>query len=211
MYNIFKTNKQTNNFSIIWLPRWLSSKESACQPGDLGSIPGSEDPPGAGNGYPLQYSCLGNPTDRGAWRATVHGVAESGTTEWLSTAHGTGMLYWKSWSESPSVVSDSLWPHGLYSPWDSPGQNAGVGSLSLLQGIFPTQGSNPGLPNWGRILYQLSQLCWTYNQIRLMCGLSEQNLFVCRGLTVSFCSSFQVSWICPLYSTSLLFPWFNFL
>ena len=48
-------------------------------------------------------------------------------------------------SESPSVVSDSLWPHGLYNPWDSPGQNTGVGSLYLLQGIFPTQGLNPGL------------------------------------------------------------------
>ena len=42
-------------------------------------------------------------------------------------------------------MSDSLWPHGLYSPWNSPGQNTGVGSLSLLQGIFPTKGSNPGL------------------------------------------------------------------
>ena len=41
--------------------------------------------------------------------------------------------------------TDSLRPHGLYSPWNSPGQNTGVGSLSLLQGIFPTQGLNPGL------------------------------------------------------------------
>ena len=47
--------------------------------------------------------------------------------------------------ESHSVVSDSLQPHGLYSPWNSPGQKPRVGSLSLLQGIFPTQGSNPGL------------------------------------------------------------------
>ena len=54
-------------------------------------------------------------------------------------------------SESRSIVSDSLQPHGLYSPWDSPGQNTGVGSLSLLQGIFPTQGSNPGLPHCRRI------------------------------------------------------------
>ena len=50
----------------------------------------------------------------------------------------------------------SLWPHGLYSPWNSLGQNTGVGSLSLLQGIFPTQGSNPGLPHCRQILYQLS-------------------------------------------------------
>ena len=47
-------------------------------------------------------------------------------------------------------------PHGLYSPWNSPGQNTGVGSLSLLQGIFPTHGSNPGLLHCRWILYQLS-------------------------------------------------------
>ena len=53
-------------------------------------------------------------------------------------------------SESHSVVSDSLQPHGLYSPWNSPGQNTGVGSYFLLQEIFPTQGSNPGLPHCRR-------------------------------------------------------------
>ena len=59
-------------------------------------------------------------------------------------------------TESRSVVSDSLWAHGLHSPWNSPGQNTGVGNLSLLQGIFPTQESNPGLPHCRWILYQLS-------------------------------------------------------
>ena len=58
--------------------------------------------------------------------------------------------------ESCSVVSDSLRPHELYSPWNSPGQNTGVSSLSLLQRIFSTQGSNPGLPHCRWILYQLS-------------------------------------------------------
>ena len=53
-------------------------------------------------------------------------------------------------------MSNSLRPHGLYSPWNSPRQNTGVGSLSLLPGIFPTQGLNPGLPRCGRILYRLS-------------------------------------------------------
>ena len=62
----------------------------------------------------------------------------------------------RSESERCSVVSDYLWPPGLHSPWNSPGQNIGVGSLSLPQGIFPTQGSNPGLPNCRQILYQLS-------------------------------------------------------
>ena len=59
------------------------------------------------------------------------------------------------------VVSNSVWPHRqqptrLRRPWDSPGKNTGVGSLSLLQGIFPTQGLNPGLPHCRRILNQLS-------------------------------------------------------
>ena len=45
----------------------------------------------------------------------------------------------------------TLQPHGLYNPWNSPGQNTGVGSLALLQGLFPTQGSNPGLPHCRRI------------------------------------------------------------
>jgi len=53
-------------------------KESACQARDAGLIPGSGRSPAEGNGNPLQYSCLGNPMNRGAWRATVHGVAKSG-------------------------------------------------------------------------------------------------------------------------------------
>ena len=67
-------------------------------------------------------------------------------------------------TESHSVMSDFVTPvHGilqyspqLYSPWNAPGQNTGVGSLSLFQVIFPTQGSNTGLPQCGQILYQLS-------------------------------------------------------
>ena len=53
-------------------------------------------------------------------------------------------------------MSDSLRPHGLYSSWNSPGQNTTVGSLSLLQGFFPTQGSNAGLPHYRWFLYQLN-------------------------------------------------------
>ena len=60
------------------------------------------------------------------------------------------------WSENHSVMSNSLWPHGLYSSWNCPGQNTVVGSHSFLQGIFPTQGSNPGLLHCRWILYQLS-------------------------------------------------------
>ena len=62
----------------------------------------------------------------------------------------------KNENESPLVMSSSLGPHGLYSSWNSPGQNTGVSSCSLLQGIFPTQVSNPGLPHCRQILYYLT-------------------------------------------------------
>ena len=64
------------NHSDIGLSWWLSGKESTCNAGDLGLISGLGRFPGEGNGYPFQYSCLENPMDRGAWRATVHGVAK---------------------------------------------------------------------------------------------------------------------------------------
>ena len=69
-------------------------------------------------------------------------------------------------SESRSVVSDSLWPHRLYSPCNSPGQNTGVSSHSLLQGIILTQESNPGLLHCRWILYQLRGLWMKEKQER---------------------------------------------
>ena len=71
--------------------------------------------------------------------------------------------YFESESVSLSIVSDSLWPHELYParllcPWNSPGKNTGVGSHSLLQGNFLTQGSNPCLLDCRRILYHLNHL-----------------------------------------------------
>ena len=68
----------------------------------------------------------------------------------------SGVCRCPKWSESHSVVSDFLQPHGLYSPWNSPGQSIGVHSLSLLQGIFLTQTSDWGLLRGRQILYQLS-------------------------------------------------------
>ena len=99
-----------------------------------------------GNGNPLQYSCLEKSMDRGVWQMATH----------------SNILAWRiPWTEEPDgyirvIVSDSLRLHGLYSPLNSPGQKTGVGSLSLLQGIFPTQGLNPGLLHCRQILYQLS-------------------------------------------------------
>ena len=59
------------------LPGGSVHKESTCNAGDQNLIPGLGRTPGGGNGSPLQNSCLGNPMDRGAWRATVHGVTKS--------------------------------------------------------------------------------------------------------------------------------------
>ena len=95
--------------------------------------------------------------------------------KWFWLLPATGNLE----SKSRSVVSDSLWPHELYSPWNSPGQNTQVDSFSLLEGIFPTQGLNWGLPHCRRILYQLShkgspqetlngnkRKCWLFKFLR---------------------------------------------
>ena len=113
---------------------------------------------------------------------TVHGILQARIVDWDAIPFSRGrqgsyshllhllcLLYWQAaslslmppwsevkWSESLLVVSNSLQSHGLYSQCNSPGQNTGVGSLSLRQGIFPTQGSNPGLPHCRWILYQLS-------------------------------------------------------
>ena len=70
-------------FPFSDFPAGSDSEASACNAGDPGSIPGLGRSPGEGNGNPLQYCCLENPTDGGAWQALVHGVAESDRTEWL--------------------------------------------------------------------------------------------------------------------------------
>ena len=135
------------------------------------------------DGNPLQYSCLGNPMDRGACWATFHGDTKVQDMTQQRKNNSKPAQVWRKETklifllismpvssvgqilclniliicvrESCSVMSDSLRPHGLYTPCTSPGQNTGVGSLSLLQGIFPTEGSNPGLLHCRWILYQL--------------------------------------------------------
>ena len=97
---------------FLGFPCGSAGKDSACNAGDLGLIPGLGRSSGEGHGNPLQYSCLENP-------------------------HGQRSL-------------------AGYSPWNSLGQNTGMSSFSLVQGIFPTPGSNPGLLHCRWILYQLS-------------------------------------------------------
>ena len=76
-------------------------------------------------------------------------------------------------------MSSSLGSHELYSPWTSPGQNTGVGSLSLLQRIFPTQVLNPGLLHCRQILYQLSHCTWGPHILtKVMMGWREEMVFL---------------------------------
>ena len=84
---------------LEWMPRGSEGKASACNAGDLGSIPGSGRFPGEGNGNPLQYCCLENLLDGGAWWATVHGIANSRTrlsdfTSSLPSDDGFSQHHW---------------------------------------------------------------------------------------------------------------------
>ena len=83
-----------------------AGKESACDAGDSGSIPGSRRSPGKGNSNPLQYSCLENPTDRRAWRATVHGVARVGH-DLVTKPPLLDMLFIRYWSKDPKTSKTS--------------------------------------------------------------------------------------------------------
>ena len=106
-------------------------------------------------------------------------------------------------------MSGSLRPHGLYSPWNSPGQNTVVGSLSLLQGIFPTQGWNPGLQHCRWILYPLSQGkpkntgvgSFSFLQGIFLTQKSNQSLLHCRQILYQLSSEgsptlldWQINW-----------------
>ena len=124
------TNVYCNgDFSVFYIlikgpPWWLSGKDStnsAGATGDLASIPGSGRFPGEGNGNPLQYSCLGNPMDRGVWWAAIHGITKS--LKGLSTGHISSASFPSSWLtwltmvvvwESQAVKSSSSWPPA---PW----------------------------------------------------------------------------------------------
>ena len=114
---------------------------SARNAGDLGLIPESGRSPGEGNGNPLQYACLENSMDGGAWEAIVHGGCKE--------LDMIGQLHWF----TGPVGAPSGW---LLCPWSSPGKRTGVGCHFLLQEIFLTQGLNPGLLRCRQMLYHLS-------------------------------------------------------
>ena len=121
-------------------PGGSEDKASACNAGDPGSIPGLGRSPGEGNGNPLQYSCLENPMDRGAWWATVDGVAKSRTRVSNFTIFLSFFLYAVS-QFSCSVVSDTLRPHGLQHarpPCPSPTPRVDSDSCPLMSMVMPS-------------------------------------------------------------------------
>ena len=87
---------------FLGFPSGSAGKESACNTGDLGSIPGLGRAPGEGNGNPLQCSCLENPMDRGAWQATVYGVTSARhdlatkppPLKWMHETGCSGLVHW---------------------------------------------------------------------------------------------------------------------
>ena len=136
----------------LGFPGNSNCKESSCNAGDPGLILSSGRSPGEGDGYLLLYSSLENSIDKGAWQTTSPWCPkESDTTEQLmltviskySSKHPAHLKVKE--TESPSVCLTLC--HTM---------NTGVGSCSLLQGIFPTWRSNSGLPHCRKILYQLS-------------------------------------------------------
>ena len=108
-------------WNFIWLgfPGGSESKESACSTGDGSLIPGSGRSPEEGNGYPLQYSCLENFKDRGAWRGTVHGVTKSQT--WLNDFHTFHNMTSALSVSGPRVDQEktSLSPFSSFSPLEA--------------------------------------------------------------------------------------------
>ena len=89
---------------VLGLSWGLDGKRSTCNAGDSGSIPGLGRSSGEGNGYPLQYSCLEKPVDRGAWQTSAHGVAKSGTQ--LSNTHT--MKYYSA-TEDNEILPFAMW------------------------------------------------------------------------------------------------------
>ena len=86
---LYIANKRCHLFNIVFQINmaFLVVKNPSASAGDASSIPGSGRSPGGGNGTPLQYSCLENSMDRGAWQATIHGIAELDVTDRLMLSH----------------------------------------------------------------------------------------------------------------------------
>ena len=104
-------------------------------------------------------------------------------------------------SESHSAMSESLQTRGLYSPWNFPGQNTEVISISLLLGIFPTQGLNPGLPHCRWILYQMShqgssRILGSLSLLQWIFPTQESIWGLLHWRWILYQLSYQKTWVC---------------
>ena len=127
----FLVKKKFDTFATNGLAWWLRGKEFTCNAGDGGLIGGSGRSPGEGSSNALRYSCLGNPTDRGAWWATVHRVAKSWTQlKRLSTHTYRGYRH-KCWSGSPCPPPGDLPNPGI--------ESVSLASPALAGRIFTTR------------------------------------------------------------------------
>ena len=134
-------------------PGGSDGKDSACNAGELSSIPRSGRSPGEGNGNPLHYSCLKNPMDRGAWWATVHGVAKSRT--WLSnfpSLHFTSDAGRDWGQEEKGTTEDEMagwhhWLDGRESEW-TPGVGDGQGGLACCDSWGRKESDTTERLNW---------------------------------------------------------------
>ena len=137
---------------FLGFPGSSHGKESTCNAEDLGSIPGLRRSPRGGHGSPLQYSCLENPVDRGAWWATVHGILQARILEWVASPFYRGII--STQGLNPGLLH---FRHFLY-------QLSHKGRPRILEwvaypfssGLSPNQESNQGLLHYRWMLNQLS-------------------------------------------------------
>ena len=111
--------------------------------------------------------------------------------KWELCQEGWSPTWTESESQSRSVMSDSLWPQGLFSQWNSPGQNTGVVAVPFSGGIFPTQRTNPGLLHCRWILYKLSHQESTQNAQVMQKAVKKSKiiLWFCLGQEHGRCKS----------------------
>ena len=139
----------TGTREVMGFPGGSNSEESACNVGDLGSIPGLGKSLGEGYSNPLQYSCLENPMDRGAWWATVHEVSKSRT--WLSAAAQhtwRGRYSWPSISQLPihGWLTLPMWSLPQIQTANYTISHKGLGHLGILIFAGSWQGKRKGGP-----------------------------------------------------------------
>jgi len=151
-----KTKMHISYYIILAHPGGAAVKNPPASAEDSGSIRGLGRSPGVRNGNPLQCSCVKNSISEepgGLWSVGSQRIGHNWAHMLTITLSFTNILEVK-----VAQLSPNFWDpmNCNLCPWNSPGKNTGVGSHSLLQGIFPTQGSNPGLPHCRQILYHPS-------------------------------------------------------